>query len=261
MRKYWVIMKNRARSGFAYRANTVTMLISESFSFGVLFYIWFSVYGGGGRIGDYTLGFMIFYYALGKIAGFLIEDYGVAYVLAEAISEGEFTNFLLKPVSIIKQEFSRYLGNFVYHLTVFSVIILAMLFYILKQFGGLKLLAFLLLSTNSALIFFFIFFLIGAMAFFFQRIQGLSFLLSLVSIFLAGKYVPLDVLPGAFYRVAGVLPFQYISFIPIMVFKGALDPAWIMRQYLTGLIWILILYVLTKIVLIKGIKKYEAIGI
>ena len=261
MRKYWVIMKNRARSGFAYRANTVTMLISESFSFGVLFYIWFSVYKGGGQIGDYSLGFMIFYYALGKISGLLIEFYGVAWNLAEAISEGEFTNFLLKPVSIIKQELFIYFGNFIYNLAVFSVIILVMLFYILKQFGYLKLLAFFLLSINAALIFFFIFFLIGAMAFFFQRIQGLSFLMSLVSMFLAGKYVPLDVLPGAFYKIAGVLPFQYISFIPIMVFKGALDPAWIMRQYLTGLIWILILYVLTKIVLIKGIKKYEAIGI
>lgn len=261
MGKYWVIMKNRARSGFAYRANTITMIVAESFSFGVLFYIWFSIYEGGGQIGDYSFAFMIFYYALGMITGFLIEFYGVAWNLAEAISEGEFTNFLLKPVSIIKHELFIYFGNFIYNLTVFSVLILGVLFYILKQFGYLKLLAFLLLSTNAALIFFFIFFLIGAMAFFFQRIQGLSFLMSLISIFLAGKYVPLDVLPGAVYKIAGILPFQYISFIPIMVFKGALNWSWVWHQYFSGLVWILVLYILTKIVLAKGIKKYEAIGI
>ncbi|MFH0891680.1 MAG: ABC-2 family transporter protein [Candidatus Falkowbacteria bacterium] len=261
MGKYWVIMKNRVRSGFAYRANTITTIISESFSFGVLFYIWFSIYKVGGQIGDYSFAFMIFYYAIGKITGLLIEFYGVAWNLAEAISEGEFTNYLLKPVSIIKQELFIYFGNFIYNLAVFSVIILAMLFYIIKQFGYLKLSAFFLLSVNSAFIFFFIFFLIGAMAFFFQRIQGLSFLLSLVSIFLAGKYVPLDVLPGVFYKIAGILPFQYISFIPIMVFKGEFDSIWVLRQYAAGLAWILVLYVLTKIVLAKGIKKYEAIGI
>jgi ABC-2 type transport system permease protein len=261
MGKYLAIAKNSARSNFTYRANTVTMLISELFSFGVLFYIWFSIYQDGGQIGTYSLSFLIFYYVIGTIAGFMIEIHGVGFSFAQAISEGEFNNYILKPVSVIKQEMAKYLGVSFFNFSVLSLPAIALAIYCLKVFGLKKLLAFLLLSVNAGIIFFFVFFLIGSFAFFFQRIQGFSFAVSFLSYFFAGKLIPLDLLPEYMSRLAGWLPFQYISFIPIMAFRYDFSFSWLLQNYLAGLVWIVFLYAAVKLALSKGIKKYEAIGI
>ncbi len=101
-------------------------------------------------------------------------------------------------------------------------------------------------------------FFIGLIAFWLIQVKSFKYMLQYIIFFFAGAVLPLDLFPQSLQSIAELLPFQYLVFFPIQIFLGKQeDPG---QGFLIALSWIIGLYLFSRFVLIRGIRKYEAVG-
>jgi ABC-2 type transport system permease protein len=128
------------------------------------------------------------------------------------------------------------------------------------NFLPLNILLFIPSLILAAMIYFFVSYLVGLSAFYFGMIAGLNFIMSNVIAFFSGSILPLDLLPDNVYRLANFLPFKYIAFFPLNIIQGKLSLLEIGWGFVGGVLWLGILFLLTKLIYRNGVKKYEAYG-
>ena len=84
-------------------------------------------------------------------------------------------------------------------------------------------------------------FCVGTFAIRLKSILGLLrakyFLLELFS----GLLIPISFFPGFFQDIFSMLPFQYISYIPVLIYLGKISGWGILRALALQLIWIFVL--------------------
>jgi ABC-2 type transport system permease protein len=77
---------------------------------------------------------------------------------------------------------------------------------------------------------------------------------------LSGKWIPLFFLPTIIQSILKFLPFQYFIYFPVMLILGKID----FENYVLGILYmiiqILFFLILTNILYIRGIRKYEGYG-
>ncbi len=98
------------------------------------------------------------------------------------------------------------------------------------------------------------------MAFWTTRVYSVSQFFTLVVILLSGQFVPLQLMPPAVQQIAGYLPFQMFTFVPVEAALNRLPMDALLRDYAAGLVWLVILYILFRWVWREGIKRFSSVG-
>jgi ABC-2 type transport system permease protein len=84
-------------------------------------------------------------------------------------------------------------------------------------------------------------FIVGTFALRLQSILGLLrakfFLLELFS----GLLLPISFFPGVFQRIFNLLPFEYISYVPMLIYLGKLDGSGLARAIAVQVFWVAVL--------------------
>jgi ABC-2 type transport system permease protein len=75
-----------------------------------------------------------------------------------------------------------------------------------------------------------------------------------------GALIPLSFFPPTFQLLFTLLPFQYCYYIPAIILQGYYLPEQLPFIALLSLLWLLILWVLARIVWSLGRRKYEGPG-
>ena len=75
-----------------------------------------------------------------------------------------------------------------------------------------------------------------------------------------GTHFPLDIIPPNLRPIFEWLPFKFAYFFPTKVILGGLSSGEIVFNLGQLLLWLLIFFVLSKILLRLGIRKYGAYG-
>jgi ABC-2 type transport system permease protein len=184
--------------------------------------------------------------------------------LAENIKKGNFSNVLIKPMNFVVP----YLGKdvalkcvrlisllpfFIVFLWIFrQSIILSPIWYIwilglLAIVGGYVLNLFLELS-------------LGLITLWFEDGYGVVLLVYLLSQLFNGFMMPIDLLPTFWQNLAYILPFRFLIGFPIELLMGRLSMAQIGEGFLGILFWIVVFFILHRLLLALGIKKYSAVG-
>jgi len=78
--------------------------------------------------------------------------------------------------------------------------------------------------------------------------------------FASGRFFPLNILPAFLFKLINFLPFSFLVFFPLNVYLGRLTLPEVYRGLLTQAIWIVLLFVVLKIVWSLGLRRYEAVG-
>ena len=60
--------------------------------------------------------------------------------------------------------------------------------------------------------------------------------------------------------MSAYLPFQYLTYIPVLALQGKLESATIYQHLFNQLVWITILYIIYKYIWSKALKNYTAYG-
>ena len=261
MKKYLTLFRVNWQNSLQYRASTVIYIVGYGLYISVLLYLWFSVYQSGSRMGNYSASDMMTYYVLQLIMNTVILSY-ISWELIDQIREGFFSNFLVKPLNGILYWFTINLSGKILEMIYIGSALLVLYLTLGEYFilpAGIQAGFFFFLSLFLALCLSFLLdFCIAMIAFWLIQVRVFKFMLQYLMFFFAGAILPLDLFPGWLQGIVNVLPFQYIIFVPIQIYLGKMTGFGTI--FLKEFAWILFFLGVARLMLSRGIKRYEAVG-
>lgn len=259
--KILAIAKQHANESLYYRFDLILYIINFIIKITVYVFIWLAIYKNGNQIAGMSFEQMTTYYIL-VVSLDPIVSWGINEMIGNSIREGEITKELLTPISFFNYYFGIRLGEFVESAIVGSLtfIICALLFGVLLPSNIINLLFFIVIIFLSIVSVYFFEIILAMSAFYTDSIWGVEILKrSIINIF-SGMVAPLSLFPEFLRKIADVLPFKDYIYTPINIYFGNLSNAEILQVIIKQCIWIVIFYIIAKIVFKKAIKKVTING-
>ena len=266
MKKYLQIFKISFQQEFAYRLNFIMWRVRNVLQVLLTFFLWSSVFRDPETS---VFGYnqeKILTYVFGILVLRAVVFSARAVDVAGEISNGDITNFLLKPVNYFKYWATRDAASKALNLS-FAFFEIIILYLILKphlffQADPGVLFAVLISLVFAVVIFFCLLFITNMSAFWMPENGWAAQFLFIVIVteFLSGGIFPLDILPDAMQKILYSLPFPYLLFFPLQVYLGKIAGMEIVRGLITSLFWIIILLFSVKFIWLRGLRRYSAEG-
>lgn len=244
-----------------YRLNFFLGRIREFVVFGTLIFVYRALPQGGG---GYTQAELLSYVLLGSLLSAPLFVYGMHQMAAE-ITEGEFTNYLLRPLSYFGYWSARMLASrLLLGASGLIAVVLLLAFFRHTPFffqtnpAAWIQCAFLLFGS---LIFVQLLDFLGtAFSFWMPRAHGPRWMITVLVQLLSGAYIPLDLFPAIIKNTLVNLPFSFILYAPIKVWIHPLSWFDFFRFAVPQWFWISSTVFLLSLIWKRGVKRYEAYG-
>ena len=238
------VYREFARVGFvntlAYRLRYYTGIATYFIYVSVYYFIWKAIYTQSPDIEGFDFHQMLTYVALGWILRSFYYN-NIDQELAQQVMEGKLAMDLIKPVNVQMMYVAQAQGESLFRiamLTAPTAVILMLVYPVRRPASTVHFLAFLASAVLSFFLVAGINFAVGTFAIRLKSILGLLrakyFLLELFS----GLLLPISFFPEAFQKVLQFLPFQYISYVPLLLYLGKISGAGILRALGLQLFWV-----------------------
>jgi len=238
------VYREFARVGFvntlAYRLRYYTGIATYFIYVSVYYFIWKAIYAQSPDIEGFDFHQMLTYVALGWILRSFYYN-NIDQELAQQVMEGKLAMDLIKPVNVQMMYVAQAQGESLFRiamLTAPTAVVLMLVYPVRRPASTVHFLAFLASAVLSFLLVAGINFAVGTFAIRLKSILGLLrakyFLLELFS----GLLLPISFFPEAFQKVLQFLPFQYISYVPLLLYLGKIKGMGIFRALGLQLFWV-----------------------
>jgi len=243
LRLYWAFARVGFVNTLAFRLRYYTGIVTYFIYVSVYYFVWKAIYEHSTAIEGFDFGHLLTYIGVGWIIrSFYFNN--IDQELAYQVIEGRLAMDLIKPVNIQLMYVARAAGESVFRLALLTIPTAIVLFWVfplrLPASGGHGA-AFVASVMLSFLIVAAINFAVGTFALRLQSILGLMrakfFLLELFS----GLLLPMTFFPHAIQKVLAMMPFEYISYVPMLIYLGKLNAAGVARALGIQMLWIAIL--------------------
>jgi len=247
-----------------FRLNFAAWLVFPPLHIFVLYLVWRAIFAYISSLGGLGFDQVLFYY-LGVyfIARIIHPVLTVNYIVWEDINRGRIDVFLSRPVSYLLALFSTR-SSYVFQELVVSTLYFTgcVLIIQIPRPGALNIIFFLVALANGFLVAFLIQFLIGTMTFWTGKIFGLRDIVVTVSMLLSGQLVPVMLLPEPIGLLSKVMPFQSVFAVPlsVLLWRGPFDLAFFVGTYLIQGLWIVSLATISRILWLRGLRRYMSFG-
>ena len=238
------VYREFARVGFvntlAYRLRYYTGIATYFIYVSVYYFIWKAIYAQSPDIEGFDFHQMLTYVALGWILRSFYYN-NIDQELAQQVMEGKLAMDLIKPVNVQMMYVAQAQGESLFRiamLTAPTAVVLMLVYPVRRPASTVHCLAFLASAVLSFFLVAGINFAVGTFAIRLKSILGLLrakyFLLELFS----GLLLPISFFPEAFQKVLQFLPFQYISYVPLLLYLGKIKGMGIFRALGLQLFWV-----------------------
>lgn len=247
----------------AYRLDILMWMGRALFVFLATAWMWLSVYAGrsGGGYDSAT----IFTYVIvaATIGDVVVQDDQEE--LADSIVTGTISLYLVKPVSHFWSHAVRMIP--VRLLVVLSAPLKLAVFALLFVGAAtafpsapVRWALFVLSLSLAVVMFIAIDYMNGCLAFWFGRAYGVRWMITMLWVFLSGAYMPIGLLPGWIRPIVMATPFPYLVYAPAAQLVGPESAT--TRALLVAIqaVWVVVLYLLVRLVWRAGMRRYEAAG-
>jgi ABC-2 type transport system permease protein len=235
--------------------------VRQVFVFLIPFFIWKAVLGQGGTIYGYSFAAIMTYLFGTTVLRSLVMG-SRTIDLGWMINSGALTIPLMRPFNLFTFFFIRDLADKLFNLTfMFIEIPLILLIFhppVFIQSNPLTILLAAVSTSLAILIYFYINVIFGSLAFWTRDIWAPRFLLMVIMEFASGAMFPLDMLPGVWQKLIYWTPFPYLLYVPLKTYLGEGIPT--LTYLFISFVWVIVLFLLTKLFWQKGINSYEAEG-
>jgi ABC-2 type transport system permease protein len=254
--------KTTLASMFQYRVSLLIWMIGQILEPLVYLIVWSVVSdSSGGSVGNYTTEEFAGYF----IVLMLVNQFTYTWIMYEfeyRIREGILSFALLKPVHPIHSDIADNISSKLITLPIMILIAagLAVVFHASFSPTPWAIALFIPIVLLAFIVRFLIEWTLALAAFWTTRVSALNQTYFVLMLFLSGQIAPLTLLPSPVQVVANILPFRWMIGFPVELLLGRLTTV----EMLTGLgaqiVWILIGFVLLRIVWRAGVRIYSAVG-
>ena len=230
----------------AYRLRYYTGIVTYFIYVTVYYFIWRAIYEHSTNIEGFDFSHILTYVALGWIIRSFYYN-NIDQDMAYQVMEGKLAMDLIKPVNIQFMYIAQALGESMFRAVMLSLptaVVLLMVYPVRGPASVHHLAAFLISVILSFLLVAAINFAVGTFAIRLKSILGLLrakyFLLELFS----GLLLPISFFPAVFQKMFNFMPFQYISYIPVLLYLGKINGRAIAASLALQLFWVLAMFAL-----------------
>ncbi|MDI6850352.1 MAG: ABC-2 family transporter protein [bacterium] len=256
MKKYLPFAAVTIKDLFRWRANVI--LQSTMFLLPLLGYFFFFklLYTNNFHLGNYNFKELFTYYFWALLA-YTTMPFTGSYEIVEQIKTGVIVHYLSKPINFVYSWIGLITGGTIAWFFFFILSSAPVIFFLKNYFiiptpqnimlGALFLILGYILSLFLGLS-------LSLTAFFVGDPYGVYDIYVMTLGLLGGAIIPADLLPKALQY----LPFKYIYFTHARAFTGGV--ANVLKELTVCVSYILIFWLLVKLLWTKGLKRYEAFG-
>lgn len=256
----WALIKNTWQSWLQHRGFFFLLAFGWMLPLLVYLFVWSAVAGDGSVAGLNQASLAGYYLVL-----ILVNQLTYAttnWTVGDNIRMGQISRWLLQPLSPIYHALSSEIaGKVVFML--FSIPVTGLLALIIRPQFNLSLFQ-AGLFVPAVLLAWMLRFLWGywlaLLAFWATRADSLLTLQDTFIFLLGGHLAPIALLPGWMQSLARVLPFRYMSAFPVEILTGQLTIHDIQLGFIVQTGWLLIAWLLYRLVWTHGVRHYEAVG-
>lgn len=257
MRKLLAYFRVHLSEALVYRASGFIWLLNDIGPAIVALLFWLAAFKDQSLIAGYTAASMSLYYFGVMAINALIVPYP-EYTLVEEIRSGSFSNYLVKPINLIKFKMCNMLAWRIPK-AFYLLPLIFLLFHFSSSFITLGI--FIISLTLSFLLMFFIKMILALTAIWFTESGWLFFSFEILSSLFSGELVPLSFLPFTIQVVNNWLPFKYFLSFPLLIVLQKITSGYeISLGLLIQLFWVISFYFAYRFILNRGIKNYCAYG-
>jgi ABC-type uncharacterized transport system permease subunit len=245
----------------AYRGALAIELLIMLLRVFLLKMVWTAVYGGRASVEGLDLDTVVAYLTLANIQNWFIFP-GLAPMIADQVRDGQIAVELARPLPYLRRLLAQQLGQSA-ALVPFVVIVLPVALIV----GGLRPpaspLAGLLYLVSAVLAYGVVTatgLLLGLLAFWTVEIGAFQTIRYFVAQFFGGVLVPLWFFPDWLRALAGVLPFQAETFIPLSIYFGQASGLAAAQGLAVQLAWLVALYALGAALWRRAIRRVVVQG-
>jgi viologen exporter family transport system permease protein len=224
----------------AYRLRYYTGIVTYFIYVSVYYFIWKAIYAHSASIEGFDFSHLLTYVAVGWIIRSFYYN-NIDQDIAAQVLEGKLAMDLIKPVNPQGMYIAQALGESVFRLAMLTVptaVVLLLVYPVRKPASLENFAAFLISVFLSFFLVAGINFAIGTFAIRLKSILGLLrakyFLLELFS----GLLIPISFFPHVFQVALAFMPFQYISYIPVLLYLGKISGLGILKALGVQLFWV-----------------------
>lgn len=240
-------------------------LFVQPFILLVNYYIFTSIYqyNGTAEVKGYGVSQMIWYFTAVHFVSVFIWN-NTHYNISSKVLSGDITIDLLKPVSLYKLELADAVGlrivgvllEFIPAVFIYSMIVF-------PEFITWKsIIQFFVTAVLSFFLYYNIGYLVGMLSFSLKRSGTVNAVKDVLVNIMGGVLIPLEFYPQAFAKILDYLPFKYIFYWPVQFFLNRFPDDGMLFGRVIGLqtVWIIVFYVIDKLVTTLMLRRYCAAG-
>jgi len=253
------------QGAMTYKADFLISLVSGGFAVFIQFFLWRALYKGSNQneLYGYDYSQMVVYIIMAGIMGKITQTNFQEDIMFD-IMEGNMNRFFVQPIGHLPYRVIGFLGRktvqFIMVILISAGILAVLSFTVGAKFSADNIIAGLLISPLSLLLNCMLFYCISAVSFWLLWAWGVFNGVQVITSILGGGLFPLTVFGEKAMAVLRFLPFQYVIYFPLNVVVGNETSNGIITGIVMQIIWILILFGLSKIIWRIGMKKYIAAG-
>lgn len=264
---YWPFAQSVIQRRLRYKLSFFMRILGGLLQVLIMYYLWMAIYNNSttGTMYGFTRTDMVTYVVISYIASKII-NVGVEWTIAGEIRDGSIAINLIRPLSYLKRLLFESFGEVT--LQVVTVVIpLWCIFASIKVFvlketlPSIPTLLLFLLSLVLGYTTLFLFnFIFGLSAFYVTYIWGFMILKNTIFRFLSGEIIPLVFFPAIIGDILKYLPFSSLNYTPVMIYMGKYTGEALWFSLGVQAVWIIILYIIVKILWSRAIKRLTILG-
>ena len=261
LRKWRAVFSIYFQDGIAYRASGIIWVTTDLATAVTMPLVWASA-SKSGPIGGFTGSDFILYYLCMLFLNSFVTSH-IMWELAMEIKEGQFSTMLLRPMSFYQINFFRNLSWRLIRPMLFAPFFVLLLFAYrdyLHQVSVNLGWQFWVSAVLGHLVSFTFVMMMSMLALFTQEVTSIFEMYYIPMLFLSGQLFPIAMLPHWAANLAKFFPFYFMSGAPTEILVGRISGDAIYQSIGIQACWIVVCYLLSRVLWTKGLKHYTGVG-
>lgn len=265
IKTYFTFTNSVIKTILSYRANVLMFILGDSMILAVTYYLWKAIFNSSPDriLNGFSFEEMILYVLLSFVVAIMINP-EINSVVYREVKDGSIAMNLIRPINFQKRIFFEGLGNFIYNFClVFIIGFIAILYLTVKYQGQINILNIILFLVSIILGFcinFLYSFSLSLLTFKITNMWGLFQMMGAIVQLFSGALIPMVFFPEIVQKIFNFLPFQSMIYTPCMIYLGKLSTEGIILSIGLQFVWVIILYLVSRLMWKALIKNLVILG-